>query len=37
MRCIGAKKMNWAYLLSGVLALGLLLYLIIALIRAEDL
>jgi K+-transporting ATPase KdpF subunit len=29
--------MNWAYLLSGVLALGLLLYLIVALIRAEDL
>jgi len=29
--------MNWAYLLSGVLALGLLVYLVIALIRAEDL
>lgn len=29
--------MTWAYLLSGVLALGLLVYLVIALIRAEDL
>jgi K+-transporting ATPase KdpF subunit len=29
--------MNWAYLVSGVLALALLVYLLIALIRAEDL
>jgi K+-transporting ATPase KdpF subunit len=37
VRCLGEKEMNWAYLLSGVLALGLLVYLVIALIRAEDL
>ena len=29
--------MNWAYGLSAVLAVGLLIYLVIALIRAEDL
>jgi K+-transporting ATPase KdpF subunit len=29
--------MTWAYLVSGVLALGLLVYLVIALVRAEDL
>lgn len=29
--------MTWAYLVSGLLALGLLVYLVIALIRAEDL
>jgi K+-transporting ATPase KdpF subunit len=29
--------MNWAYALSGVLAVALLIYLVIALIRAEDL
>lgn len=29
--------MNWAYALSGTLALALLVYLVIALIRAEDL
>jgi K+-transporting ATPase KdpF subunit len=29
--------MNWAYALSGALAVALLIYLVIALIRAEDL
>ncbi|MDP9012156.1 MAG: K(+)-transporting ATPase subunit F [Pseudomonadota bacterium] len=29
--------MNWAYVSSGIIALGLLVYLVIALIRAEDL
>jgi K+-transporting ATPase KdpF subunit len=29
--------MNLAYALSGVIALGLLVYLLVALIRAEDL
>jgi K+-transporting ATPase KdpF subunit len=29
--------MNWAYLLSGAIASALLVYLIVALIRAEDL
>jgi K+-transporting ATPase KdpF subunit len=29
--------MNWAYMSSGAIALGLLVYLVIALIRAEDL
>jgi K+-transporting ATPase KdpF subunit len=29
--------MIWAYGLSGVLAAGLLVYLVVALIRAEDL
>jgi len=29
--------MNWAYVLSGVLALALLIYLLIALVCAEDL
>jgi K+-transporting ATPase KdpF subunit len=29
--------MNWAYVLSGVIAIALLIYLLIALIRAEDL
>jgi K+-transporting ATPase KdpF subunit len=29
--------MNWAYALSGVIAIALLVYLLIALIRAEDL
>jgi K+-transporting ATPase KdpF subunit len=28
---------NWAYLLSGALAAALLLYLVVALIRAEEL
>ncbi len=29
--------MSWAYVLSGLLSLGLLIYLVAALIRAEDL
>jgi K+-transporting ATPase KdpF subunit len=29
--------MTWAYMSSGIIALGLLVYLVIALIRAEDL
>jgi K+-transporting ATPase KdpF subunit len=29
--------MNWAYLLSGAVTLALLVYLVVALIRAEDL
>jgi K+-transporting ATPase KdpF subunit len=29
--------MTWAYGLSGIIAVGLLLYLVAALIRAEDL
>ena len=33
----GAQKMNWSYELSGALALALLVYLVVALIRAEDL
>jgi K+-transporting ATPase KdpF subunit len=33
----GAQEMTWAYLLSGAIALALLVYLVAALIRAEDL
>jgi K+-transporting ATPase KdpF subunit len=29
--------MTWAYLLSGAIAVALLVYLVVALIRAEDL
>jgi K+-transporting ATPase KdpF subunit len=29
--------MSWAYALSGVLAVAVLIYLVVALIRAEDL
>jgi K+-transporting ATPase KdpF subunit len=29
--------MNWAYALSGAVALALLIYLVVALFRAEDL
>ena len=29
--------MTWAYLLSGAVAVALLVYLVVALIRAEDL
>jgi len=29
--------MTWAYALSGAIALALLIYLVVALIRAEDL
>jgi K+-transporting ATPase KdpF subunit len=37
LRQIGKKKMTWAYVLSGAVSLALLVYLVIALIRAEDL
>jgi K+-transporting ATPase KdpF subunit len=37
LRQIGKKKMTLAYLLSGAVSLALLVYLVIALIRAEDL
>jgi K+-transporting ATPase KdpF subunit len=37
MRGAGAKKVTWAYALSGVISFALLIYLIAALIRAEDL
>jgi K+-transporting ATPase KdpF subunit len=37
LRGAGAAQVNWAYALSGVLALGLLVYLLVALIWAEDL
>jgi K+-transporting ATPase KdpF subunit len=29
--------MNWAYVWSGIVALGLLVYLVFALLRAEEL
>jgi K+-transporting ATPase KdpF subunit len=29
--------MTWAYVLSGVITLGLVVYLVVALVRAEDL
>jgi K+-transporting ATPase KdpF subunit len=29
--------MTWAYMLSGAIAVGLLVYLVVALFRAEDL
>jgi K+-transporting ATPase KdpF subunit len=37
LRRAGATQVNWAYALSGVLAVLLLLYLLVALIWAEDL
>jgi K+-transporting ATPase KdpF subunit len=37
MRRAGTEKMTWAYALSGVIALALLVYLVAALIRAEEL
>jgi K+-transporting ATPase KdpF subunit len=37
LRGVGAQEMNVAYLVSGALALALLVYLLIALLRAEDL
>ena len=37
MRGLGAQKMTWAYALSGAIALALLVYLVVALFRAEDL
>jgi K+-transporting ATPase KdpF subunit len=37
MRRFGAKEMTWGYVVSGAIALGLLVYLVVALLRAEDL
>jgi K+-transporting ATPase KdpF subunit len=37
VRGVGTKEMTWAYVLSGAIALGLLVYLVVALFRAEDL
>jgi K+-transporting ATPase KdpF subunit len=34
---VGAQTMTWMYVLSAVVAAGLLVYLVAALIRAEDL
>jgi K+-transporting ATPase KdpF subunit len=37
MRRFGAKEMTLGYVVSGAIALGLLVYLVVALLRAEDL
>jgi K+-transporting ATPase KdpF subunit len=37
LRGVGAQEMTWAYALSGAIAAALVVYLVIALIRAEDL
>jgi K+-transporting ATPase KdpF subunit len=37
MRGVGTQKVTWAYGLSGLVSLALLVYLVAALIRAEDL
>jgi len=37
LRRAGEAQMNWSYLISGLIAVGLLVYLVVALIRAEDL
>jgi len=37
MRGVGAQEVTGAYALSGAIALALLIYLVVALIRAEDL
>jgi K+-transporting ATPase KdpF subunit len=37
MRSAGTQKVTWAYALSGLISLALLIYLVAALIRAEDL
>jgi K+-transporting ATPase KdpF subunit len=37
LRRLGAQKVTWAYVLSGAVALALLVYLVVALFRAEDL
>jgi K+-transporting ATPase KdpF subunit len=34
---LGAQTVNWGYLVAGAVSLGLLVYLIVALLRAEDL
>jgi len=33
----GEEEVTWAYLLSGLVSIALLVYLVVALIRAEDL
>ena len=37
LRRLGGPPMNWAYVWSGIVALGLLVYLVYALLRAEEL
>jgi K+-transporting ATPase KdpF subunit len=37
LRGTGEKEVSWAYILSGAAAFALLIYLVVALIRAEDL
>jgi K+-transporting ATPase KdpF subunit len=37
LRRVGAQAMTWMYVLSAVVAAALLVYLVTALIRAEDL
>jgi K+-transporting ATPase KdpF subunit len=37
MHGAGAQEMTWAYVLSGAIAVALLVYLVVALFRAEDL
>jgi K+-transporting ATPase KdpF subunit len=37
MRGPGEEKMTWAYALSAAIAFALLIYLVVALFRAEDL
>jgi K+-transporting ATPase KdpF subunit len=37
LRGARAQEMTWAYALSGAVALALLVYLVVALFRAEDL
>jgi K+-transporting ATPase KdpF subunit len=37
LRCLREKEVSWSYGVSGALALGLLIYLVVALVRAEDL
>ena len=37
LRRLGAQEVTWAYVLSGAVALALLVYLVVALFRAEDL
>jgi K+-transporting ATPase KdpF subunit len=37
LRRVGEEKVTWAYILSGGVSIALLMYLVVALIRAEDL
>ena len=37
LRSLEVRKMTWLYILSGLVALGLLIYLVAALFMAEDL